>query len=269
MKIYTYYEELPAGAAGTPGEYFKRQEELIELWKYSWKKQGFDPVVLGPQDAEKYPNYDKLMVNIKKYHKKITGANIENDYELACFKRWFAYATCPGYYLTSDYDIINFSFKPYNENNNIEEPLVKIDEHGNIIDINQLTFFGAMCPCLNAGYQEQYIKMAEGFSSITRDRLKDIIAIYTDKEKKQSCGLHPSGGYHDQDFFVVNFGSIEANPNSEKLQQEYKIGFRHFTGWEHYSKHYIWSYLLEKPEYKDIDWQDIRIMEIRKCLEPS
>jgi len=266
MKIYTYYEKLGAGAAGTPGEYFLRQEELIELWKYSWKKQGFEPVVLGPEDAEKYPDYTRLMTNITECYKKITGKEVENDYELACFKRWFAYATQPGYFITSDYDIINFNFNPYNENNNIDTSLDKVDQHKNIVNIDELTFFAAMCPCLNAGYQERYIKMAAGFSAITLDRLEEIISIYTDAEKRKKCSLHPAGGYHDQDFFVVNFGSKEANPNQQELLKEYKIGHRHFTGWEHYSKHYVWSYLLEKPEYKDIDWQDIRIMEIRKHL---
>ena len=52
MKIYTYYEDVG----------FKKQLELIEVWEESWRKQGFDPIVLNREDAKKSPLYQKYYV---------------------------------------------------------------------------------------------------------------------------------------------------------------------------------------------------------------
>ena len=43
MKIYTYYEEIN----------FPQQKEMLELWRESWSKMGFETIVLGEEDAKK------------------------------------------------------------------------------------------------------------------------------------------------------------------------------------------------------------------------
>ena len=60
MKIYTYYEDVG----------FNYQTELIEVWRKSWSKQGFIPVVLNRIDAQKSPLYEKYYGFIQRIHKK-------------------------------------------------------------------------------------------------------------------------------------------------------------------------------------------------------
>lgn len=43
MKIYTYFEDINHSG----------QEKLLELWKESWQRQGFEAIVLGEKDAKK------------------------------------------------------------------------------------------------------------------------------------------------------------------------------------------------------------------------
>ena len=50
MKIYTYYQ----------GVNFAEQNELINLWKISWSRHGYDPIVLNLKDAKKHPYFETL-----------------------------------------------------------------------------------------------------------------------------------------------------------------------------------------------------------------
>jgi len=42
MNIYTYYEKLD-----------NNLEPLVNVWRDSWEKQGFNPIVLTREDSEK------------------------------------------------------------------------------------------------------------------------------------------------------------------------------------------------------------------------
>jgi hypothetical protein len=47
MKVYTYYEDIN----------FKHQNRLLDLWKNSWEKHGFEAIVLTRGNAENHPFY--------------------------------------------------------------------------------------------------------------------------------------------------------------------------------------------------------------------
>lgn len=100
MKVYTYYTPVP--------ELYSEdtQRLLIDVWARSWKKQGWDPVVLSESDAQRHPRYPEFK---KRFWELPTEYG--HTYEGACFLRWVAMAAVGGGMMT-DYDVINYSFAP-------------------------------------------------------------------------------------------------------------------------------------------------------------
>ena len=72
MNIYTYYDNVLDMLSDT-------QLELIEIWKESWRKNGWNPIVLD----NSYLNYLDDEID---YLKKLPSVNPEN-YEMSCFLR--------------------------------------------------------------------------------------------------------------------------------------------------------------------------------------
>lgn len=100
MNVYTYYMPVP----GLWSE--DSQRALIDVWARSWKKQGWNPVVLNEEDAKKHPRYAEFK---KKYWSLPTEYG--HDYEGACFLRYVAVAAAGGGMMT-DYDVINYGVPP-------------------------------------------------------------------------------------------------------------------------------------------------------------
>jgi hypothetical protein len=73
MKVYTYFAEHATAKGG----------QVIELWKRSWQRAGFDPRVLRRADAEKHPRYQAVLNRVR----KLPSANSQ-WYEVACYLRW-------------------------------------------------------------------------------------------------------------------------------------------------------------------------------------
>ena len=82
------------------------QRRLIEVWRKSWAKAGWDPVVLSESDMLSCPKY-------RYYKTKFWALPTEygHDYEGACFMRWAAVAHLGGGMMT-DFDVINYGFTP-------------------------------------------------------------------------------------------------------------------------------------------------------------
>lgn len=95
MKIFTYYEEaLPD------------QLDLIELWKESWLRMGWEPHVLGLKHAKDFPEFDRLDALL--FAKPAVNPKA---YEMTCFRRWMAMASIGGGWMC-DYDVVNMSLEP-------------------------------------------------------------------------------------------------------------------------------------------------------------
>ena len=162
MKIYTYYEDIN----------FKSQNQLIDLWKLSWLKQGFQPIVLNINHAKNHPYFEQLDTEMRKIYHTITGRQISN-YGMSCWFRWLAYATqneekC----YVSDYDAINVNFQPIEPD-------------------NQLHLMDSCCPFLASGKPTQFNNLCHLFVNLTYERINLI--------KEQA------NHYHDQEFFMYNF----------------------------------------------------------------
>lgn len=133
MKIYTYHEFVPELPHG---------HKLLDLWKSSWEKAGWDPIVLDRSHAEQHPNYSEY---IEKY-KALPSIN-PPGYELACYLRWLAMAVVGGGWM-SDSDVIPYGFKP-----NTPPDMLTIWSYG-----------GGICPCLVSGTSEHYTYTAKIFA---------------------------------------------------------------------------------------------------------
>jgi hypothetical protein len=97
-KVYTYYAKVDELVD-------QKQHEMLEIWKQSWSAHGWEPVVIGPRDAEEHPWHSFIQ-------SLFAGFPTTNPkaYELACWMRWVAMSLCGG--MMVDYDVLNFGFTP-------------------------------------------------------------------------------------------------------------------------------------------------------------
>lgn len=93
--VFTFYNHVPQ---------LKPADELLDLWRESWSSNGWNPVVLGLNDAQKHPLYNEFVEGIKAKTKSINPG----DYDLMCWIRWLALEVMGGGVMT-DYDVINRS----------------------------------------------------------------------------------------------------------------------------------------------------------------
>lgn len=179
MKIYTYYQNIK----------FKQQNELIDLWKISWSRQGYEPIVLNLEDVKKHPYFDTLHTKIKEFAIKLGNYKISN-YGMSCWLRWLAYATqSDEKFYVSDYDAINVNFP-------ITEPKDKLHLMDNA------------CPFLASGTPKQFENLCKSIIEITNQRLEIL------KSQTNYC--------HDQEFFQYNL-MPRFNSSAEELRDKYNI----------------------------------------------
>lgn len=95
--VFTYYEPV----AGLPSA-----DGLITLWRESWQKQGWEPIVLDESNAAQHPSYETFLKAVS----RLPTIN-KPRYELACYLRHLAMAQGEGGLLV-DYDVINRFFAP-------------------------------------------------------------------------------------------------------------------------------------------------------------
>lgn len=179
MKIYTYHQDIN----------FPTQQELIDLWKVSWSRQGYEPIVLNLEDAKKHYYFNTLNSEMRRIFKEITNKEIE-EYGMSCWFRWLAYSTqSEEKFYVSDYDAINVNF-PITEPN------------------NQLHLMDYACPFLASGTPEQFENLCKMFVEVSNDRIGIL--------KQQA------NHYHDQEFFQYNF-MPHKNDSAEELRSKYNI----------------------------------------------
>jgi hypothetical protein len=179
VKIYTYYQDINHSS----------QQELIDLWKISWSRQGYDPIVLNSEDAKKHFYYETLNSEMRRIFKEITNQEI-GKYGMSCWFRWLAYATQKEEkFYVSDYDAINVNFP-------LTEPS------------NKLHLMDADCPFLASGTPKQFENLCKAFVAVSNERIEIL--------KQQAHH------YHDQEFFQYNF-TAQQNDSYKQLQNKHNI----------------------------------------------
>jgi hypothetical protein len=178
MKIFSYYNDIHPNNS-------RQDLEMINLWKISWERNGFDPIVLRKDSAESNPIYEKFIKLIKKIHLNIRGSEID-QYSESCFIRWLAYANqqTEEHFLMSDYDVINKNLKA--------KDIVEAK--------NKLSFLDEFCPSLAYGNTKQIASFCQDIINISSQN-EFLIKKYSKKLKIES--------FHDQDFLYLIFKIFE------------------------------------------------------------
>lgn len=99
-RVCTYFEDVFVEDAA------EDYQAMLQLWKSSWRNQGWETTVLTEADAARHPNYTE-------WRAIFAGLPTVNDrgYELACYLRWVA-AIQSGCGWLSDVDVLNYGFPP-------------------------------------------------------------------------------------------------------------------------------------------------------------
>jgi hypothetical protein len=236
MKIFTYYEDI--------GDK-NNQEAMVQIWEKSWKKSGFEPIVLNRSNASSHPYYDDFISQIKDIHLKLMKEPI-GDYGVSCYLRWLAYATQENEkFYVSDYDVVSNGFQPI-------EP-----EDG-------ICLMDAACPCFASGTAADFDRLCHVFVDISLERLEVI---------NNDCHW-----YHDQDFFVMN---IDKNPDHAALRHKYNLKLTrdrttgvgpYIYGQDntckviHVSHHNVATIKEENQELKNENGAELRIKIMQKFI---
>jgi hypothetical protein len=180
IKIYTYQENIND----------KDQCKIIDLWKKSWERQGFEAVVLNKSHAEAHPYYQEFIKNLEKLHLKIMEKPISNA-GLDSYLRWLAFSIQEEeLFYVSDYDLINNKFKK-------------------ALPIDKLHFMDADCPRLASGTPKQFKDLCYAFIKVTQQRAEAL-----------SGNVKPH--YHDQQFLTYNF-MPNLSPASDRFIEQYNV----------------------------------------------
>ena len=112
--VATYWEEMNGW----------QQDGLMEEWENSWRRNGWEPVVLRKEDLEKHP----LLVEIQKHVEYLPTIN-NKQYEVACYLRWLAFELS-GSQMCVDMDLINYSFTPEDAEKLPQDKVVSLIHNG-------------------------------------------------------------------------------------------------------------------------------------------
>ena len=100
-KIYTYYEDVN----------FNLQNDLLEIWEKSWRKYGFDTIILSRKDAQQSVLYQKYYDFVQRIHEQACGKQLKDkSYWIAAQLEIVAFHTIVEPSYISDYDMINNGF---------------------------------------------------------------------------------------------------------------------------------------------------------------
>ena len=141
MDIYTYYDII-----------LKDQDNLIDVWQKSWRKYGWNPIIISKNDSNATDQQLEYLINLPCVNPK--------EYEMACFLRWNVMSNIGGGWM-SDYDVVNCGFTP--EDSIIYESMSVLQKH---------------VPCLVYSSKEDYDK----FFNIICDRGEDYVVNIDSKQ---------------------------------------------------------------------------------------
>lgn len=182
--VLTYYTPVPG--LWSPDS----QWALIDVWRRSWQKAGWTPVVMTPADVVSHPRYEFFREH---FEAKPTEYGV--TYTAACFMRWLAahhYGALRGIPIfLSDYDCINYSFPPQELRPNemtlfCEEPPAPI-------------FMGSVL-----GTPQHYLDIAELFAAAKPDKhdWHARLAIYHQDDLSLLRRMFMDGTLKKPDWFV-------------------------------------------------------------------
>ena len=170
MIVYTYYEEILSK---------KQEEDLIEICKKSWEKNGWKFIVLRENDAKEHPFYSEYKSIIKTF----PSINPET-YDYHCYIRWLAMSRIGGGIMI-DYDVINISLKE------------------DSIFLNQnLSVYQTFIPCVVSGTNKGYLNACKKFCEFIKNE-NSVVEI--DGKKHTSDMIMIKESNNEEDFKKIDY----------------------------------------------------------------
>lgn len=180
MNVYTFYENIDFINNNS------NQEDLINLWRESWIKLGWKPIVLTKKN---------VMITEEEYNLISKIPTVNNiDYEMACYVRWKAMSQVGGGWM-SDYDVINNGFTP-NDADKYES----------------LSILQGHVPCLVYGNSEHYGNIFDIFCK----KGQDYYIEYNGK-KHTSDMIIMMNLIKEKSEFIKTYNLVEDFPNESNL----------------------------------------------------
>ena len=236
MNIYTYYENIG----------HRLQNELLDIWKKSWEKYGFNAIILSREDAKQSILFQKYYDFIQRVHQHISGKTLrDKSYCMAAQLEIVAFHTIVEPSYISDYDMINNGFHT-----------------GEILE-SMVCWRNDACSCFASGDKtgwERYINFL--FE-------KESIIIEWCKKESASTGRFE---FHDQDFLVaVRDEGIKDNiyKMHRKLDiagSDYSIENPNTCKIPHLSHRNMRTIQESSAQHKEYTLDEIRIILAKKIL---
>jgi hypothetical protein len=109
MNVISYFNLIPNF------QFSFESKELIDVWKQSWQKHGWNTILLDESHAKNNPLFDKLDLNNTEanFYRAINPSFWR--YHRSCYCRLLAYCQYVrenGATLYADYDVMNYGFTP-------------------------------------------------------------------------------------------------------------------------------------------------------------
>lgn len=172
----------------------KRERKILNWWKFTWFRAGWNPVVLSINEAKSHPRWEW-------YSNEINNKPMMNstEYESACFHRWMAVAAIGGG-IQSDYDCMNNGLRSEHLTDEIKDGSLTIYEPAHVPSLvsGSKEEFDRMCE-LFAGFRVSDYKPEMMAESMNGTRVSDmfILANHTDrfKTKKIVWEFHREPGW--------------------------------------------------------------------------
>lgn len=178
---------------------------LVDLWKTSWERAGWEPVVLTPDSL---PDDAETRARMKLYA-RLPSRN-KRHLDKWCFARWLAVAAAGGGVM-SDYDVINYGLAPF-------EP-------------GRLTIHSGTVPCLVSGTAGEFLRVAAWFDELPppplwpwakREHLSDMVVI---QKHSTECVLNVDCKEYGWDEWesapAVHFSNFSMKPKNHLPRHEW------------------------------------------------
>ena len=120
--VYTYYEHLGS----------KTDSTLVNMWVQSWKKHGWNPVVLDRKTYMQKP----MQKDVEETTRRLSTIT-PIDYSIAANMRWLAWTQVVGLgSLVCDYDVLNYGFTP--------DDIIIPSQYGEMINYSEFGVWGGI-----------------------------------------------------------------------------------------------------------------------------
>ena len=129
MNVISYFDAIP------DLEFSKQSEDILSIWTDTWKRHGWNPIILEHEMAKKNKLYHQLDLDNPQANFYKTIHESMWKYHKTCYCRLLAYCEYVrnnGATLYADYDVINYGFTP---------DIIKNIEHDSYLCIHRSVMF--------------------------------------------------------------------------------------------------------------------------------